>query len=76
MSNHKMEHRQPRINTTSPIVSKVVVVETQKQPTRVRLTQSFNASITTTRVETVVVPNMDVVKRGALIGYATKLSSG
>jgi hypothetical protein len=57
-------------------VSKVVVVETQKQPTRVRLTQSFNASITTTRVETVVVPNMDVVKRGALIGYATKLSSG
>jgi hypothetical protein len=57
-------------------VSKVVVVETHKQPTRVGFTQSFDASITTTRVETVVAPSMDVVKRGALIGYAAKLSSG
>jgi hypothetical protein len=27
-------------------------------------------------VETVVVPNIDVIKRGVLIGFATKLGSG
>ncbi len=47
-------------------MSKVVVVETRRQ----------NASITTIRVETVVVPTMDVVKRGVLIGFETKLGSG
>jgi hypothetical protein len=47
-------------------VSKVAVVETRRQ----------NASITTIRVETVVVPTMDVVKRGVLIGFVTKLGSG
>jgi hypothetical protein len=31
---------------------------------------------TTTRVETIVAPTMDVVRRGILIGSATKLGSG
>ncbi len=33
-------------------------------------------NITTTRVEIVVAPNMDVVRRGTLIQYVTKLGSG
>jgi hypothetical protein len=57
------------------MVSKMAVVETQRQHARVGITQSLNASITTTRVEMVVAPNIDVVKRGVLIGYVTKLGS-
>jgi hypothetical protein len=57
-------------------VSKTVVVETWKQHVGIRVTQSFNVGIITTRVETVVAPNIDVVKRGVLIGFATKLASG
>ncbi len=63
MGDHRMEHRRPRINTTSPIVSKFVIVETQRQPTGIGVTQSLDVSITTTRVEIVVAPNMDVVKK-------------
>ncbi len=75
MGNRKLEHHQSRINTTSPIVSKVVVVETYKQHIRVRVTQSLDVGITTTRVETVVVSNKDVLKRGILIGFTRKLGS-
>ncbi len=32
--------------------------------------------ITTTRVEIVVAPTMDFVRRGVLIGFATKLGNG
>jgi hypothetical protein len=52
------------------------VVETQIQHARVRVTQSFNVGITTTRVEMVVAPNIDVVRRGILIGFIAKLGSG
>jgi hypothetical protein len=38
MGNHRMEHRRTRINTTSPIVSEVVVVETRRQSTGVIVT--------------------------------------
>jgi hypothetical protein len=48
-------------------VSKVIVTKTQKQHVRVGVIQSFNARIITTRVEMVVVPNRNVVKRGVLI---------
>ncbi len=52
------------------------IVETQKQHVGIGVTQSLDASITTTRVEMFVAPNIDVVKRGVLIGYVTKLGSG
>jgi hypothetical protein len=52
---------------------KVTIVETWKQPTRVVITQSFNVGIKTIGVEMVVAPTMDVVKRGVLIGFATKI---
>ncbi len=55
---------------------KVVVVETQRQPIGIIVTQSFDVGITTTRVEMVVVPTIDVAKKGVLIGSATKLGSG
>jgi hypothetical protein len=35
MGNRKLEHRQSRINTTPPIVSEAVVVETQKKHAKI-----------------------------------------
>jgi len=40
------------------------------------VTQSLDVGITTTRVETFVVPTMDVVRRGILTGSTTKMGSG
>jgi len=57
-------------------MSKAVVVETRRQPIGIIVTQSLDVGITTTRVETVVVPTMDVAKKGILIGSATKLGNG
>jgi hypothetical protein len=54
----------------------VVVVETQKQPIGIQVTQSLDAGITTRRVETIVTLNMDVIKRGILIRSTVKLGSG
>jgi hypothetical protein len=71
-----MEHCRFCVNTIPPIVSKVAIVETWKQHARVGVTQSFGVNVTTTWVETIVVPNIDVVKRGVLIGFATNLGSG
>jgi hypothetical protein len=75
MGNLKLEQCGFQINTTSPIMLKATVVETWRQHARARVTQSLNACITTTRVETVVVPNIDVVRRGILIGFIVKLGS-
>jgi hypothetical protein len=57
-------------------MSKVVVVETHRQNVGVGVIQSFDVGIIAIRVETVVVPNMDVVKRGILIGFVGKLGCG
>ncbi len=67
MGNHKLEQHWSQLNTTPLIVSKAIVTKTQKQHVRVGVIQSFNARIITTRVEMVVVPNRNVVKRGVLI---------
>ncbi len=76
MGNHRMEHCWPWINTTLPIVSKAVVVETHRQPTGIIIIQSVDANITTIGEETIVAPSMDVDRRGVLIGSVTKLGSG
>ncbi len=52
-------------------MSKEVVIETQKHA-GIGVTQSLDASITTVRVETIVAPNINVVKRGVLIGSTAK----
>jgi len=57
-------------------VLEATVVETQKQHAGVKVIQSFNASITTTRMEIVVVPNINVVRKGVLIRSVSKLGSG
>jgi hypothetical protein len=57
-------------------MSEVVVIKTQRQPTRVVVTQSFDVSIKTIRVEMIITPTMDVVRRGIIIGSTTKLCSG
>jgi hypothetical protein len=44
-------------------VSEVVVVEIRRQLVGIKVIQSFNVVITTTRVETIVAPNMNVVRR-------------
>jgi hypothetical protein len=58
------------------MVSKVGVAKTRKQHAEVGVIQSLNARITTTKVEMVVAPSIDVVKRGILIGSTIKLGSG
>ncbi len=75
MGNHKLEQHQSRVNTTSPIVSEVAIVETQRQHVGVGVTQSLNVGITTIGAEMVLVPNIDVVKRGVLVGFAKRLGS-
>jgi hypothetical protein len=42
----------------------------------VGVTQSLDASVTIIGVETIVTPNIDVVKRGVLIGSVAKLGIG
>jgi hypothetical protein len=56
-------------------VLEVVVVKTRKQHARIKVTQSLDVGITTTRVETMVVPSINVVKREVLIRSTTKLGS-
>jgi len=56
-------------------VSEATIVETHRQHARVGATQSLNVDIITTTVEMVVVPNIDVVRRGVLIGSTIKLGS-
>ncbi len=76
MGNHRIEHYRPQVNTTSPIMSEATIVETQKQHVGIVVPQSLVANITTIRVQTIVAPNMDVVRMGVLIGSTTKLGSG
>jgi hypothetical protein len=57
-------------------VSEVTFVETHRQHAGVGITQSFDACITTIKVETVVGLSIDVIKRGKIIGYVAKLGSG
>jgi hypothetical protein len=73
MGNHRFEHHRSHISTSSLIVLEMVVVETYKQHVGVGVTQSLDVGITTTWVETIVVPNKNVVKRGVLIGFTTQL---
>jgi hypothetical protein len=54
----------------------MAIAKTWKQLVGIDVTQSFNAIITTTKVETIIVPNMNVVKGGVVIGFATNLSHG
>jgi hypothetical protein len=75
MGNHKLEHCRSQVNTTPPIILEATIVETQKQHVRVGVTHSLYANITTTRVETIITPNINVVRRGILIGSVTKLGS-
>jgi hypothetical protein len=57
-------------------VLEATIVKTRKQHVGVVVTQSLDVDITTTRVETVVAPTMDVVRKGILIGSTTKLGNG
>jgi hypothetical protein len=57
-------------------VSKVAIVETQKQLIGVVITQSLDVDIITIWIETIVVLNINVVKRGIIIRFVTKLGSG
>jgi hypothetical protein len=57
-------------------MSKAIVVETQRQFVRIKVIQSLNVVITTIEVETIVVPNMNVGKRGVIIGFVINLGHG
>ncbi len=56
-------------------MSKAIVVETQRQHVGAGVTQSLNVGITTIGVEMVLVPNIDVVRRGVLAGFTKRLGS-
>jgi hypothetical protein len=75
MGNCKLEHHQSCINAIPPIGLEMAIVKTQKQHVGVDIIQSLNAGITTTGVETIVVTNIDVIKKGVLIGSTTKLGN-
>jgi len=76
MGNHKMGHHPTQINTVSPRVLKITITETQRQPTTIKVTQSLNVVITTIGMETIIAPNMDVVRKGVIIESATNLGCG
>ncbi len=76
MDNCRLEHHQSCVNISPTIVSKPVIVETWKQHVGVRVIQSLDASITNTRVETLVAPKIYTIKRGVLIGSIIKLGIG
>jgi hypothetical protein len=54
----------------------MTIAETQRQPTRIKVIQSLDAVITTTGVETIVVPNTNVAKRGVVIKSIVNLGRG
>jgi hypothetical protein len=56
MGNHRMGHHPTQVNITSPRMSKTTIIETRKQPTRIKVTQSFNVVITTIGVEWLLHP--------------------
>ncbi len=76
MGNHRMGHRHTRINLVSPRVLKIVIIIFQGQLTTTEVIQSPNVIITTIGMETMVAPNMNVVKDEVLFGFATNLGSG
>ncbi len=55
---------------------KAIIIEMRKQHAKVGVTQSLNVSITPMGVETVVAPDIDVIKKGTLIRSVAKLGSG
>ncbi len=57
-------------------MSETIVVETWKQHAGIGVIQSLGVSITTIGVETIVMPNIDVVKKEVLIRFVAKLGSG
>jgi hypothetical protein len=57
-------------------VLEVAIIETQKQHVGVEVTQSLGASIITIGVEKIDAPNINVVRRGVLIGFVAKLGGG
>jgi hypothetical protein len=55
-------------------MSKATVAETQRQIIGIEVTQPLNIIIITTRVNTVVAPNMNVGKKGIITEFAVNLS--
>ncbi len=56
-------------------MSKVTIVETHKQNVGIRVTPSLDVGITNIGMEIVGVLSMDVIRKGVLIRFATKLDS-
>jgi hypothetical protein len=57
-------------------VSEASFVETRRQHVRVKVIQSLHIGIITTRVEMIIVPNINIVRRGILIRSIAKLGIG
>jgi hypothetical protein len=71
-----MGHCHTWVNLVSPKVLKTIIVEIQRQLARIEVIQSLNVIITTTWMEMMVAPIMNVVRGGSLIRYVTNLVNG
>jgi hypothetical protein len=47
-----------------------------QQRAGVKVIQSLGGGITTIGVEIIIAPNIDIVRKGILIGFVTKLGNG
>jgi len=56
-------------------VLKIITIETHKQHVGIGVTQSLGACIISAKVEKIVGPKIDVVRRGVLIRSIAKLGS-
>jgi hypothetical protein len=57
-------------------VLEVTIAETRRQPTGIKVIQSFNVVITTIGVEMIVVPNTNLARRGVVIRFVVNLGCG
>lgn len=58
------------------VVLKAIVTKIWRQPVGIKFTQSLNVVITIAGMETIVAPNMNIVRKGVIIGSTTNLDSG
>jgi hypothetical protein len=71
-----MGHHQTQIDSISPRVLEMAIIEIWRQHVGIEVIQSPNVIITTIWMEMVVTPNTNVVRSGVLIGSTINLGCG
>jgi hypothetical protein len=76
MGSHRMGHHQIRINIISPRVLEAIVIKIRRQRVGIKVIQSLTIVIIIAGMEKNFAPNMNIVKRGVVIGSTTNLGHG